>query len=392
MRPVASPQDPLVVVAPDDTGSSTFARFRYQAYVAMPFAVNCGLGADVVSIIPEHIEDLAIEYTDHWRFIQVKTRDPGLRPWRMSELLSARSGLHSLARGFRAVGPIDATHELWVEGGLENGDPIQNLTTPSGRSDAGLVSSVSNAVGMSEADCRAFLERFRLKANLHARPSIRASVLLALSSQAPGLSLAQIAQVESLLMELLCGAMAAELAVGDDWPSVVVRQSDGSIDPRAAAKRLVAAQLRPLVALLAADPRPLLRRTTDADLPTATNLESKMIGGGATDEIVFDAKSLRAQAVQMEMARAASSMFDGDDRLLADVRERLRIRATALLARFSGEPKPAIALWAELGRDLATMVEALDTDGVFKRDPFILLGEVCEMSDQCLIGWGFADA
>ncbi|MGK2850550.1 MAG: dsDNA nuclease domain-containing protein [Candidatus Limnocylindrales bacterium] len=75
---------------PDDSGSDTFARFRYQAYIAAPFALSCAIGGDVRSVVLEHVEDIAVEYAGRWQFIQVKTRDAGLRRWRMQDLCGDR--------------------------------------------------------------------------------------------------------------------------------------------------------------------------------------------------------------------------------------------------------------------------------------------------------------
>src|ERR671919_692299 len=97
-------EGPLSVTPPDDTGSDTFRRFRYQAEVAFPFCLDTALIGNVISVIPEHLEDLAIEFADgSWRIIQIKTRDPGQAPWTLATLLGGDGGaFRSLLRTHRA--------------------------------------------------------------------------------------------------------------------------------------------------------------------------------------------------------------------------------------------------------------------------------------------------
>ena len=111
---------PLDITPPDDTGSDTFRRHRYQAEVAISFCVDCVLIGNVASVIPEHLEDLAIEFADgSWRIIQIKTRDPGQAPWTLAALLGSDGGaFKSLLRTHRALAGIGGRigYELRLEG------------------------------------------------------------------------------------------------------------------------------------------------------------------------------------------------------------------------------------------------------------------------------------
>ena len=44
--------DPKYIEPPDDSGSDTYARYRYQAKIIFPFVLSCGMGHDIVSVIP----------------------------------------------------------------------------------------------------------------------------------------------------------------------------------------------------------------------------------------------------------------------------------------------------------------------------------------------------
>lgn len=383
--------DPLTVGPPDDTGTDTFVRYRYQAHIAVPFALSCAIGGDVRSVVLEHFEDIAVEYATSWRFMQVKTRDAGLRRWRMVDLCADGGGLRALLRSFRAVGPIDATHELWLEGALERRDQAERLLDAAGRSDPAVQSDVATRLGIDPVECAEFLTRLRVRPNLPSRSDIGARVYRLLCTQAPRLATAAVEAIQHELVELLCRAMAAELTMGDDWPSGIVHAITPEMNARVEAKRVTAAILEPVIGPLVRDPQPLLRRVLETDLPPATSLEEKLLTGGATDAIVRDAKQLRYQATLMEANRAAASLY-GDESLLEDVRARLQVRANATRDAVGDETRPAARMWLSLLELLSSQARHVDANGLFGQDPDILLGEICEMSDLCQVDWGLANA
>lgn len=122
--------DPAHIVPSDDTGSDTFARYRYQAAFAFPFCLDCALGRSIDSVVFEHIEDLVLEQNERWRFIQIKTRDPGLGAWTLTDLLSDGGALRSLFRSYRLVGDVDCTFEAYLEGAARRRDGIEHLIDP----------------------------------------------------------------------------------------------------------------------------------------------------------------------------------------------------------------------------------------------------------------------
>ena len=52
--------EPSELVAPDDSGSSTFARFKYQAHATFPHFFRLAHSEAVTEIYAEHIEDVAV--------------------------------------------------------------------------------------------------------------------------------------------------------------------------------------------------------------------------------------------------------------------------------------------------------------------------------------------
>src|SRR5258708_9759329 len=120
---------PNQVVPPDDTGSDTFARFKYQAHVTFPYCFELTRDHAIENVFAEHIEDIALDLGGSWRFLQVKTRDAGLGPWTFKEVIHA-GAVRSLWRAYQAVGAsLEATYELQLEGALNNGDVLADLVS-----------------------------------------------------------------------------------------------------------------------------------------------------------------------------------------------------------------------------------------------------------------------
>jgi hypothetical protein len=80
-------------------------------------------------------------------------------------------------------------------------------------------------------------------------------------------------------------------------------------------KRMTQTRLRSLLGSLVGGPFPLLQRIVDPNLAQATNLEKKLIAGGATKPIINQAKNLRANATIRETELAASELYNMQDRL-----------------------------------------------------------------------------
>lgn len=110
-----------------DAGSDTFDRYLYQAEVTFPFCLECALGGEIKAVVPEHLEDIALEYERRWRFIQVKSRDPERGLWTLADLLGSSGALQSLYKTHRLTIGSNATLELLLEGATKAKDPIRHL-------------------------------------------------------------------------------------------------------------------------------------------------------------------------------------------------------------------------------------------------------------------------
>ena len=154
-------------------------------------------------------------------------------------------------------------------------------------------------------------------------------------------------------------------------------------------KRITREMLEPLLRPLVAT-QPFYLRTVAIDSRPSTTLEDKLLASGASSTIIGDAKLLRANACMRETELEAATVLAGSQDF-DDLRLRLRIAANAVAAEV-GVPGGANIVWAGLQRALASQRETLDQRSLMQRDPMLLLGEVCEMSDQCEFDWGRADA
>src|SRR6476646_754998 len=97
------------LVAPDDSGSDTFARFKYQAHVTFPYCLELAKGEDVTDVYAEHIEDIAVCESGSWRFLQVKSRKAERGQWTFGDVIQS-GAIGSLWRAYRAVGgSVEAT-------------------------------------------------------------------------------------------------------------------------------------------------------------------------------------------------------------------------------------------------------------------------------------------
>jgi hypothetical protein len=132
---------------------------------------------------------------------------------------------------------------------------------------------------------------------------------------------------------------------------------------------------------------PLLLRITDLNVPTPTNLEKKLIAGGATERIINDAKNLRANASIREAEILASGFLDGEDKIM-DVQIRIQTLTNSVVENHDESEKPAKIIWRAVLNELTTKKESVDPNRIYKQDPYLLLGAVCGLSDECLIDWG----
>lgn len=377
--------DTLAPTPPDDSGSDSFERFAYQGFVALPILVACGREDGVVAVYAEHYEDVAVELRSGWRFLQIKTRNAGLGPWRFAHLCADDGALHSLLRTFRAARGVSCTLEVHLEGAVASSDKLllELVSRDDGYVDA-VLPTISERLALDADEAEPFVRAIRVIPNLPDRDVIEDQAIGVLGHLSPGSSHAVLCDVRDRLWAAFARAMRA-VPLGARYPTIVLDPSARSQEDEAivAAKRLTAEQLKSLVAPLTVAAPSLLRRIL-ADGPGPSKLEIKLLAGGADPAIVKDAISLRANASIREFELLGGGL--GDEARIADLRERLLITARAQVA-IAGPPRPANRAWQGLLATLQTHAATIDPDRLFHADPFLLLGEACELSDQCQLSW-----
>src|SRR5689334_11960203 len=103
------------VADPDESGTDTAVRYRYQAHAAFLHCIDCALIGTVISVTPERLEDLLVEETQRWRFVQVKTRDAGYGAWLFGDLLGDSGALRSIVRTHEALADFDDGRDIVYE-------------------------------------------------------------------------------------------------------------------------------------------------------------------------------------------------------------------------------------------------------------------------------------
>lgn len=205
--------DPGAVDPPDESGDSTYSRFKYQAHLAFPFCLDCVFGhGRVVAVVPEHVEDLTIEHADgSMRFIQVKTRDAHRGPWRLRDLARRRGALHGLLRSYKATSEARATYELFLEGPHARSDAIAKLSSPETRRDQDLIDAVAKGVGLTPDECRDFVSRLRLCSGQPSREQIVAQNMHELLGRYPALPGESLREIYERVVARIDQAMATGL-------------------------------------------------------------------------------------------------------------------------------------------------------------------------------------
>src|SRR5665648_247370 len=143
-------------VPPDDTGSDTYRRYRYQAQIAFPYVLACALGEGVSAVLLEHIEDIAVLEGSTWSLKQVKTRDAGRGPWKASDVRANGGGLDSLYRAYRSLRTLDSecVFQLLLEGATKNNDAIEAFCDGTAHENPDLVRKVHESLGRDDdPDC-----------------------------------------------------------------------------------------------------------------------------------------------------------------------------------------------------------------------------------------------
>lgn len=376
-------KNPLNQEPPDDTGTDTLKRFRYQAQLALPFCLACARKEKVRSVIMEHFEDIVVEYDDYWHFIQVKTRNEDRGQWKLADAID---GLKSLYRTFNKTSHLKAKYSLFIEGSISANDSLKALTHSKDISDA-LVEKVSQKLDIEDSESRAFLKAVTVHPNQPSRLHITSHNIYLMGQVSASTSTCEINSLEEKLTDEILRAMSCDRLDNLLYHYIAkVEGLEDGIRARVDAKRLTANNITDIIGSLISGDYPLLLRITDLNAPTPTKLEKKLIAGGATERIIKNAKELRANASIRE-AEILSSGFFMEEKFV-DVQVRLETLANSVVERFEDVDKPAKTIWLELRKEITQTVSSVDPNRIYKQDPFLLLGATCGLSDECRIDWG----
>jgi hypothetical protein len=371
-------------------GSDTLVRFRYQAEVTFPYCLAAALDVDGIrAVLPEHLEDIALDCGGEWRFIQVKSRNEDLGLWTLAQLLVSGGALRSLYRTFRCMNGQSCSLELLLEGAPKPRDGIQHLLPDGDRS--AIVEQVGAALRIGPNDAAIFLNIVVLNAPPPPRDYISANNKDLLHRHAPHLTRPDIDSCYERMIRTIEAAMRAD-RIGPRWPAAVVHPARRTARAAAllAEKTLTSELIKGVLYEVRTPARPVLRRLVETGAGPVSNLHKKMLEGGAPDNIIFQARNLQANARYEHLKRVAQGR-PTDDVLLTDLHERICTHATAKVALHTSTEEPAVRIWSDLLDVFETRAASIDPSNILQRDPMLLLGEACELSDRCAFGWGTVD-
>ena len=370
-----------------DWGADTLARFRYQAEVTLPYCLAVfGRSAEIVAVVPEYLEDIALQTTNGWRFLQVKSRNPERGLWKLSDLLSKKGALRSLYRTYLITAPQDYPLELILEGAIKTDDPIAALRLNQDR--AHLVPIVAGRLKIKNKNAEAFLERVALDESAHSRGSIQATNRLLLHELLPSHTQPEIEAVHVALLEEIEKAMRCD-RLSPFWPRAIVHPAKRSsaLSEKLRFKTLDLPRLLRITGPLPGTDRPLLRRLVVTGSDPLSMLEQKLHRGGAPPNLIELARNLCANAQHYRFSKDAQRL-GGDDAKIEDLHERIMTYAETANAVHESSEKPAVGVWSELLQRFDQSAGSIDQNNIVQADPMLLLGEACILSDQCRFGWG----
>ena len=372
---------------PDDTGTDTIKRYRYQAQLALPFCLACARKYKVRSIIMEHFEDIVVECDDYWHFIQVKTRNAERGHWKLPDAID---GLKSLYRTFSETSDLNAKYSLYIEGAIAVTDDLNALTLSSSSMDISndIVQKISQKLDIENSKCRDFLESVTVHANQPPRAHITSYNIHLMGQGSASSSIREIESLEEKLTDEILRAMSCDRLDNLLYRYIAkVEELEDEIKARIDAKRLTASNIADIIGSLASGDYPLLLRITDLHEPSPTNLQKKLIAGGATERIIKNAKELRANASIREVEIRSSGFINQEDRIV-DVQIRITTLTNSIVEEHDELEKPAKIIWRKVLNELTQKKETVDPHRIYKQDPYLLLGAVCGISDECRIDWG----
>ena len=382
---------PLSLIPPNNTGSDTLNRYRYQAQLIVPFCLDCATNGKVLSITAEHFEDVLIEYEHDWHFIQVKTRNQELGAWKIGHAID---GLKSLLRTYQflhPIKPIKASFSLMLEGAISKDDLLNDLVPgedgkciASSNRNSNLFNRLVNELEIDETACEEFLKNVVVLGNQPTRQDIAARNIRLLSQIAGTATSKEIEAGYERLVNRILQAMDGDVE-RDHLLEFITNRSIPSNYSNVQNKILTRDILRSLLGSLTEGSNLLLRRLVEPGRVQPTNLEMKLLAAGADQKIIKDAQLLRANASIRE-AEILAANYDVSH--LDDVRNRLLVLNNSIVQQYLDTPQPATKAYHELLKTLMDNPESCDPGRIFRQDAYFLLGIVCSLADECLTDWG----
>lgn len=380
----------------DPTGTLTFARYLWQAKLAVLHWLNSLGDDDRAGLLCDRIEDLVVIGTNELKFAQLKTRDRG--SWTAERVCGKGHGIDALVRAYKLAKrngllPI-SRFELWLEGPSSDRKATVAFFTDPSTASSDLRSKI-RAYGLTPAEVKDFLLKLAVVVNCPARSTVDAVVLRAIGVFWPSLSGAEARALYESLLDVATKAQAAETQSLDIQIHLGERLSGTPTDPSSALHipELETQLLSKQMLLRLVPPLPgdtdehILRRALESG---GTALEMKLRRAGASPRTIERAKALRAEAdirrhLQLESGATSDEALERLAEFVLTIAEAtadsMRMQGPAALA----VSKPADAIAATLLANPHSLA-SMDHDRIFASGHQVF-GYLCHLSDGCHFGW-----
>lgn len=386
----------LAAIGPGDTsGTETLARYHYQCRVAVQrWLLTLGMSDDAF-VLCEFVDDITTVGDREVCFAQVKTRDRGA--WSAARVLAKGGGIDALVRSYNLTKSYGASFPVKLQLILEGpagtgGETATFFSDPTAATEKQRQLIVG--LGIVAGDVDDFLRCLTIVSQYHPRLSIDAVTVRLLMVLAPGHS----AQIEELYDSLLKRSIEAHTgssrAADPNKPlalQLAARPSDSVETLRE--HRLTRAELLKILPLkpeFQEEQRHLLEAANDGSTGMS-DLEWKLRVAGASENTIARAKDKRAMASarlairpdlsagpDQQLEQLSASVLEYADAVTADV-----VGSASTLAHAS---RPAEVIYGRLVQQAGHLGD-LDRDKLLSGNGDIVLGFLCELSDQCRYGW-----
>jgi len=388
----------------DPTGLDTFARYLWQAKQALrQWLTTLSKHNAPLFVVCEQVEDVALVYADHVRFIQLKTRDRG--SWSVAAMCDR--GLDALVRSYIAARKARISEvcafELWVEGAIsENKDTVRFVKNPSsaGRE----VRSKLVASGLIRSWVDDFLQRLVIRPDQPTRAHIDAKAMWELWALWPNLSRPEIVNLYERLLQAVAaaqtagggqsGTVQAHLAAALPYVGADLPDPD---EPAAAAISTIRDQVLSRSMLVALTPplpgeseEQLLARMSSGS--TASLMKLKLMAAGASRQLIERIQEMRAEMeVRRQLLLSSRDSAEADlERLATRVLSMAEATAVRIELSAAGNPaaagRPAEAIAADLLARPGDLAQC-DRQSIFDRDERLIIGYLGHLSDLCRFRW-----